>query len=1329
MKQLHIFFILICIVNSLYGQDYYFRNYQVENGLSHNSITSSLQDHKGFMWFGTKDGLNRFDGYDFKVFQHNPNDRTSLGNNFISVLHEYENNIWIGTNDGLYLYSQEKEDFRLIDGTSGMAIYDIVHDDNGNIWYIASGKLYRMDAATQLHKGVYDFVDCGNIIKAPDGSIWMSNPRQLFRYIPSNDSFEKADIRDAVTEDPGFHILRLYAPDTSSVLIGTVRHGAFRYDLESGTISNYFEDMQKPLFVRDILNSDTEIWFATESGIYIYDKQNGGFTNFQKNYSDLYSLSDNAVYCFTRDREGGIWAGTYFGGINYRPREFSPFKKYFPKKGENSISGNAIREIHQDKNGILWIGTEDAGINKLDLSTGVFESFLDKNPDGKPFNIHGVLPVGNEIWAGTFQNGIQVLDIRNGDVLRQYREGTLISDFVLDIYRAKNGDIFILTSEGIQTYDPEKDKFETSDHFPSGIHYTCIIEDSDGTLWAGSIMQGVFFYNPGTNERGVLKHAKDNPSSISSNFINGIFRDSDNNIWITTENGLNLLNREDNSVKRYMKSDGLPGNIVYTVLEDKEHRLWISTSNGLAEFNRKKNRFKVYTKNNGLLNDQFNYASGLVSGDGTLYFGSVFGMVSFRPDEFRENTFRAPVLFTDLKINNETVKINDVGSPLKKSVTFSEDIRLTHDQKTFSLNFANLSFTAPKTTEYFYKMEGLDQDWYALGKNHAITFTQLPAGDYTLKIRSQNSDGLQGKTISLHIKILPPPWFSWWAYLIYILVILLVTLWIVRQYHRYSKSISARELAIMKSRKEKEVFQSKIDFFTNVAHEIRTPLSLIRAPLEKLSNTERLNEKASYYLDIMNKNTSRLLDLVNELLDFRKAETENLKLSFSYANISGIIRGIRQQFDTAIRDKDIQLIAREPQQDIYGFVDIKAFHKIINNLFNNAVKYSDNKIILTLSEEGENLEVRVKNDGRTIPEAHAERIFEPFFRMSEDGEQPGTGIGLSLAHSLAELHGGSLVYGKDEDGLNQFLLQLPVIRKHEETTVTEQQVQANTEEETGELLPSPSGTHLLIAEDNAELLSFIASEFRDDYRVHTAKNGETALQVIRNNDIQIVISDIMMPGLNGLELCKAVKTSVETSHIPVILLTAKGALNAKIEGLENGADAYITKPFSMEHLKVQVNTLLENRKHIMQAYSSKPLAYLKNVAPSKTESDFINRLDEVIIAHISDPDFSIETIADRLSMSRATLYRKIKAISDLTPNELINITRLKKAAELLATDNYKVFEVAYMVGYRSQSSFGRNFQKQFNMSPTEYVQQVKANGKQECPEHKKNTKPHTNENR
>ncbi|MGS2739200.1 two-component regulator propeller domain-containing protein [Sinomicrobium sp. M5D2P17] len=1311
MKQFYIFFILIGIVNGLYGQDYYFRNYQVEDGLSHNTITASLQDHKGFVWFGTKDGLNRFNGYDFKVFRHDPKDSTSLGNSFISVLHEYEKNIWIGTNDGLYLYSEEKEDFLQVEGTTGKAIHDITNDEHGNIWYIASGKLCRINGITLQHPDIYDLADCVNVIKSPDGSIWISTSKQLFRYIPSNDSFEKANTGD-ITKDPGFRILKLYAPDASSVLIGTIRHGAFRYDLQTGEMHNYFRDMQKPQFIRDILSTGTEIWFATESGIYIYDKQNGRFTNLRKNYSDFYSLSDNAVYCFTRDSEGGIWAGTYFGGINYRPREFSPFKKYFPKKGENSINGNAIREIHQDKNGVLWIGTEDAGINKLDLSTGVFESFLNKNPDGKPFNIHGILPLDNEIWVGTFQNGIQVLDIRNGDILRQYREGELISDFVRGIFQAKNGDIFILTPEGIQIYVPGEKKFKTPDYFPEGIHYTSIAEAPDGTLWAGTIMKGVFFYDPGTGEKGILRHVKDNPSSISSNFINGIFRDNDGNIWITTENGLNLLNREDHSVKRYTKEDGLPGNITYTVLEDREHRLWISTSNGLAEFDREKNSFKIYTRNNGLLHDQFNYASGYVASDGgTLYFGSVFGMVSFKPGEFTENTFRAPILFTDLKINNETVKINGKGSPLKKSVTFSENIRLTHDQKTFSLNFANLSFTAPKTTEYFYKMEGLDEDWYALGKNHAITFTQLPAGKYTLKIRSENSDGLQSETASLHIKILPPPWFSWWAYLIYTLTILLATLWIVRQYHHYSRSKSARELAVMESRKEKEVFKSKIDFFTNVAHEIRTPLSLIRAPLEKLSKSEQLNEKASYYLDIMNKNTTRLLDLVNELLDFRKAETENLKLSFTHVNISRTVREIRLQFDTAIRDKDIQLLIREPQQDIHASVDVKAFHKIVNNLFNNAVKYSDNKIVLILSQEGESLEIRLKNDGPTIPGSHAERIFEPFFRISEDGEQPGTGIGLSLAHSLAELHGGSLVYGKDEDGLNQFLLRLPIIRKGEKITVTEERGPGNTEEDTGPSAPEPAGTHLLIAEDNTELLNFIAAEFRDDYQVHKTKDGRSALEIIRDQDIQAVISDIMMPGLNGLELCKAIKTSVETSHIPVVLLTAKGALNAKIEGLENGADAYITKPFSMEHLKVQVNTLLENRKHIMQAYSSKPLAYLKNVAPSKTESDFINRLDEVIITHISDPDFNIETIADQLNMSRATLYRKIKAISDLTPNELINITRLKKAAELLVTDNYKVFEVAYMVGYRSQSSFGRNFQKQFNMPPTEYVQQVKENGK------------------
>tara|TARA_R110002049_G_scaffold9962_2_gene49682 strand:+ start:60401 stop:64351 length:3951 start_codon:yes stop_codon:yes gene_type:complete len=1305
--------ICFCFTGIIQSQDYYFKHYTVENGLSHNTVLSSIQDKNGFMWFGTKNGLNRFDGYSFRLFQNNPDDPKSLKGNYIESLHEFDGILWVGTDNGLSRYNEENENFDYIEDTGLKPVLSIENDNDGNIWYIASGNLSKYNPKTKENFifPTTQYFSANHIVKTAKNKIWVASTNRLYQYIKETNSFKTyaLDLEENIKSP--IRINRLFSLDDNTVLIGTLDHGVLAFDLKEKRIKNTLQKLRGPIYVKGFaLNGKDELWIASESGIHIYNLKTHKYINLVKNNNNPYALSDNAIYCLTLDHEGGIWAGTYFGGLNYFSPQYSPFKKYFPNSSKNSISGNAVREIHSDKYGNLWIGTEDAGLNKFDPNTGLFTNYTSKDKGGilSHYNVHGILPDGDKLWIGLFDNGLDVLDIKSNKIIAHYNTGepyNLLDNFIFSIYKTKTRGIVLITPSVIQSYNADTKSFSLFGDFPNYIFYTCFFEDNDGIFWAGSYSEGLFYYNPKTKEKGHFVQDSKDASAISNNHINGIFEDTKKNIWITTENGLNLLDNSKTKFKKYGTKDGFPSNAFYSILEENEDKLWISTSNGLVAFEPQNGNKKIYKKVNGLLSDQFNYNSAYKAPDGTMYFGSVKGMISFNPKQFVENSFQSKVLITGLQVNNQEVVVGYENSPLKKSITFLDKLELKPNESSFSLDFAALSFTGPETTEYWYKMEGISSGWIPLKKDHKVYFTELPTGNYTFTVKSLNYNNVwSNESEPLKIEVLPVFWKSKPAYFLYTLLCILIIYIATRYYHKRTVSINLQRIKELSNKKEKEIYHAKIEFFTNISHEIRTPLTLIKSPLDKLlkqANTPDAQEN----LSIMEKNTSRLLDLVNQLLDFRKTEIESISLTFVETNVTTLIKNTCDRFKEAIKDKNIDFKLNLGDTDVFAFVDAEAVKKILSNLIGNAIKYSQNKIIATLSVDSDVLELQLQNDGELIPDHLHKKIFDPFFRVSEDENQTGTGIGLALAYSLTKLHQGNLTLNIKDSKWNSFLLTLPIHQEREFKLSHSKDLQEqNIPEIISNDLETPSNKpKILLAEDNIDLLNFVSKDLSDLYKVIKVTNGTEALKIIENENIQLIISDVMMPSMNGYELCKVIKSSLETSHIPVVLLTSKNALNAKIEGLESGADAYIEKPFSMPHLRVQVNNLIENRKNILSYYTSSPLAHLKSIALSDTDETFIDKLDEIISQHISNTELSVETLSDIMNMSRSTLYRKIKEMSNLSPNELINIARLKKAAELLKKGEYKIYEVSEMVGYNSQTSFGRNFQKQFNMTPTEYM--------------------------
>ena len=588
-KTISLLFLLLPIY-ILSGQEYYFKHYKVENGLSHSTVKAILQDKTGFLWFGTKDGLNKFDGYNFKIFQNDPDNVKSLGSNSIEYLHEYNDDLWVGTDAGLYLYDDREESFELLEASLNRPILDIEHDDDGNLWYIGGTTLFKYNISTKKNTtfDTENYFHNGDLTRTPNGTIWTSKDNFLNRYDKNTSTFKRIEI-DIATEN-ALKISKIFALDDNTLLVGTENYGVVVFDTQKEIFTRLLPGIGDHLYVRNFLKKDSnELWIATESGIFIYNLINQTYKNLKKSYNNPYALSDNAIYSLAQDKEGGVWIGTYFGGINYYPKQYTTFNKYFPKTGENSISGNAVREIKGDEDGNIWIGTEDAGLNKFDPKTGLFTNYK-PSEDSRTlshYNIHGLLPKGDSIWIGTFQHGLDIMDKNTGNIIKTYKTNDntgLSSNFTYTFYEGEANQLFIISSSGIQKYNAETDTFLTMNAFPEGILFTSFLEDDKGILWGGSIWDGLFYYNPTTKEKGIYQQDS-NPNSISSNAINGVFKDGRHNLWVTTENGLNLYRSNTNDFKTYSTKDGFPSNVFYAVIEDDNNQLWISTSKGLVLFN------------------------------------------------------------------------------------------------------------------------------------------------------------------------------------------------------------------------------------------------------------------------------------------------------------------------------------------------------------------------------------------------------------------------------------------------------------------------------------------------------------------------------------------------------------------------------------------------------------------------------------------------------------------------------------------------------------------------------------------------------------------------
>lgn len=1303
------------------GQPYYFKNYQVSNGLASNTITSILQDSKGFIWLGTRNGLNRFDGTAFKTFRNDKNDPASLGSNSVLSLSEDSSQcLWVGTYKGIYRYDPRLETFSLFRQVPAGETRYLLRDRNNNTWISSNFSLYRYDHRKgALISYPQDSNEIASMALGEDSSLWIATRYgAIKKYDPHADDFIAYELTALTPGRRLSTIQDLYPAGDSTVLIGTMDQ-VLLFNPATKQLQDLFSGLtgQARVQVHKILRQSAhEYWIGTETGLYILDMQERKVRLIQKQYANPYAITDNVIYSFCKDREGGTWVGTFFGGVNYFAPPLNQFRKYFPEPSTNSLSGNLVHEICGDQYGHIWIGTEDAGLNRLDPRTGHIQQF---KPDGRKGsiayqNIHGLATVGNELWIGTYEHGLDVMDIRSGKVIRHYESnqqpGCLRGNFVVSLYKTRSNELLAGTWNGLSRYDRTHDRFIDDPFF--NMQVQAMHEAADGTLWVASYGSGVYYHNPHTGAKGNFRFDPADAGSLPNNYVNNLFEDSRGDLWFCTEAGLSKYNKSTGKMIRYGVDSGLPEHQVFRIQEDRSGKLWISTSKGLYQYDPASSKTEIYTTVDGLLSEQFNYNSAWRSPEGSLYFGTVKGMVSFDPAGFTEAPFVAPVYITGLQVNNRELWRSKHTSPAGSSLLYAQQLVLTHDSSNLSFDVAALSYITPEANEYSYMMEGLDKEWTLIRNNRKIFYTKLPPGHYTFRVRGgRNGADQQQQEAALRIIVLPPWWASPWAYALYTLAAAGILLTIFRYYHLALREKNKRKIETLEIEKEREIYNAKIEFFTNVAHEIRTPLTLIKLPLDKL--LQQINGQSPFTesLHLMKKNTHRLIELTDQLLDFRKAEANKFTLSFVRTDITDLLKELLVGFKPAADQKQLTLRLEVPRLPLQASVDPEAFRKILSNLFNNAIKYADSLVIVRLlpfNSDATVFQIEVRNDGYLIPMELKEKIFEPFYRLKETEKQAGTGIGLPLARSLAELHKGVLDLRAPENNMNIFQLSVPIHQENEIDLQGYETIEMSAAAPGEDPEPAdPEKQQVLLVEDQKEILQFIQKELKQHYTIFRAYNGQEALDILEKENIQLVVSDIMMPVMDGIELCKRIKTDLQYSHIPIILLTAKNTLHARIEGLEVGADAYIEKPFSLEHLQAQINNLLASRQNLKTYFTQSPLAHIRGMAISKTDSSFLEALQKVILDNITDMDLDVDKLSKMMNMSRASFYRKIKALSDLTPNELINISRLKKAAELLSAGSYKINEVASMVGYSLTSNFSRDFHKQFGVTPSSYVMGLK----------------------
>jgi len=1361
------------------SNQFQFSHLDISNGLSHNEVTSMLKDSRGFMWFGTLSGLNRYDGYKFKVFKHSVNDTTSLDDDYIvSITEGPENKLWIETRNGFNIYDPETDKFshNIAGYLKSIAIPTrfitaIKKDHSGNFWFLhLVAGIYKYNPQTGktihlTHSSVDTSSICSNSVAdlAEDskGDIWLTyhtgvlermNPATLhvtyragvFNKLPAeiNASYKLyIDKQDDIWAFVPTYSAGVYYVNFNKRIFKHIDKGNDQLHLNTDVVSSVIQD------------NKNRMWIATDhGGVNILNKQDFKIEYLLNREDDSKTIGQNSITLMYKDNTGIIWVGTYKKGVGYYHESIIKFPLYThhlsdPVSDSKSLSFSDVNSFAEDKLGNLWIGTNGGGLVYFDRKNNTFKKYLHdaNNPNSLTNNVVVCMYIDHaqKLWIGTYFGGLDSFD---GKTFTHYKHneaqpGSISEDRICAITEDSNHHLLVGTlSVGFNVMDSKTQTFSHYVYNPAenAIHSSYvsrILEDRFKNLWVVT-SYGVDVLQKNTHRFIHYIHDAKNPNSLINNNTNNIMEDSRGLIWISTREGLSIFDYKSGKFTNINKQDGLPDNTVIDIQQYDDKNVWVSTPNGLSNIvvdrsnpNDLKFKFINYNETEGLQGLEFTENSSFKTREGELIFGGGNGFNIFKPANIRSNKNVPRLVFTDFQVFNQSLAVGEKVNGkviLPQSITGLKALTLKYNDNVFTFEFAALNYFNPDKVKYQYMMVGFDKGWInADNKIRRATYTNLDPGSYIFKVRASNNDKWDNKELTLNISILPPFWKTTWAYMLYGVIIVGSLFYFRRRGIEKLRTQFSIEKEREEAQRMHELDLMKIKFFTNVSHEFRTPLSLIMAPVDKL--LKQIGEPDTQrQLQLVNRNAKRLLNLVNQLLDFRKMEYQELKLHEKNGDIIAFIKELSYAFTDVADQKHIRFIFDSEIDEYYTGFDHDKIERIMFNLLSNAYKFTPEggQVSVLLNQvDGiqtgqQQLEIRVIDTGIGIAADKRERIFDPFFQNDIPGSMlnQGSGIGLSITREFVKLHNGEIFVESEFNEGSCFTVWLPLVKMdkniftdtllqldHTEIFLpVDEQPKNGIQKETKDF-KKPT---ILLVEDNDDFRFYIKDNLKESFNIIEAENGKKGWQKALAQHPNLIVSDISMPEMNGIDLCLKIKGDKRTSHIPVILLTALIGEDQQLKGLETGATDYMTKPFNFEILQSKIKNILSQQESMRKTYQKQVEAVPTEMHIESPDEAFIKKVLLLIDNNISNPNFSVEELSSEVFVSRYTLYKKILAMTGKTPNELVRSMRLKRAAQLLETGHLTISQICHKVGFKSQKYFVKTFKSEFNTIPSKYLESI-----------------------
>ena len=1306
-----------------------FSHFSTNEGLSQSTVVSSCQDKFGRMWFATHDGLNMFDGHRFTIYKNVQKDSTSLINNIIRHVYcDNEGDIWIGTEKGLSYYDNTKDSFRNFP-TQNRPVSGIAEAGDEELMIAAGGNILFFDTdswtlKTDCHIGQLESVDA-TILYRQEDNIWIGTRQDgLFCYSISSKEFRRIS---AFTSNRSIECIIMTSPH--SLWIATEGDGLYCLNTTTDTSVNYRHSSNNPEglssnYVRS-LSKDVygRLWIGTFNGLSILDKEK--FTNI---YSEPFisgSLSQASVRCISRDSQGGMWLGTWFGGINYWHPLRNRFTAIQRQATKNSINDNIISCIAEDEENSLWIGTNSGGVNHYDVSRQGFEYYKITNEsesESIESNDIKAIYIDNSsglVYVGAHAGGLNVIDKKKGTVrhCNNDNDNSAPSD-VYSIMPKDGKQLWVGTLDGLKTYDKVSGRFIQTQYFdsrtPRASDVRAILTDSKGRLWIGG-GEGILCYQP--TESG-LKHLAlgAETEQFENIFTHSIFESSTRHIWIASRQGLYCFDDRSGRLTLYDTGSGLASEMIFGIEEDSFGRLWISTDNGISCFNPFSSIFRNFSIANGLQTNKFNPNSHCRRDCGEMLFGGISGITAFTPEKMEDNPYTPQPILTSFQVLNKAVRPGDESGIMKSNIIMLPYIRLKHDENSFTICFSAINFLSGPHNSFTYILQGFDKKWNETDLN-SVTYSNLPHGKYRFMIKAANNDGVwNDQPTILNIEIRPAWYETTIAHLLYILAAILTIIVASRILLNRKEKEKRQELERQEQAHQEEIHQMKTRFFINISHEMRTPLTLIINPLQEMiskSNDSWMRKQLRY----LERNAKRLLHLVNQLMDYRRAELGVFKLKIQPENVHKIIKENYAFYEKLATDKKIRYTLSSDLEGKLIYTDGQYLELILNNLLSNAFKYTDRgEIEVRAYEQEDRLVIEVKDTGAGIPADQQDKIFERFYQA--DNEHIGSGIGLSLIQRLVELHHGQIKLTSDVGKGSTFTILLPTSSdaytdeelysqegrsSHKLSSHDMYLVDNEVQEEGDRSIEDKKRGCILIAVDDEEIRNYMKNDLHQLFDIVLAKNGEEALQKMKENLPDIVIADMMMPVMDGRKLCAHIKQNNDTCHIPVIIMSAKTDSKDQLDALKSGADDFMTKPFSMSVLIAKVRNMMRTHHRIHEKATKSMDISPEKLSFNAMDEQILHKAISIVEMNMDNTDFSTEEFAKAMNMSRSNLHLKLKALTGESALDFIRKIRFKEACRLLKDGRYSISEISDMVGFNTPSYFTTCFKKYMGCLPTEYI--------------------------